>query len=134
MNNNWELLTVYYGRGSLSQEDYEKGIVDDFVIVAGKSRNEVTMEMDVIFKLIKPFGQNECIANEAIISQEELDIIKKELAEEEYIQPLMEAVQKHKKEYAYTVNALDTDVITVNMEHSEEPEIYSLKSFKDKFL
>ena len=130
----WELLTIYYGRGALSQDDFENGVVDDFVVISGKVRNEETMEMDVIFKLIKPFDKEECIANEAIIEQENLDIIKKELAKEDFMHYAMESVQKYKGKYSHTISALDTDTIALNTKDSEEPMFYTLKDFKEKFL
>ncbi len=131
---NWELITIYYGRGALSQDDYENGVVDDFVVVSGKVRNEETMDMDTIFKLIKPFDKKECIVNEAVIEQEALDIIKKELANEDFLHYSMESVQKYKGKYSYTISYSDTDTIMINTEHSLEPTLYSLKDFKEEFL
>ena len=132
--NNWELLTIYYGRGALSQEDYENNVMDDFVIVSGKVRNEEIMDMDTIFKLIKPFNKKECIVNEAVIEQEKLDIIKQELAKEDFLHYAMESVHKYKGKYSYTIDYLDTNTIMINTEHSEEPTVYNLKDFKENFL
>ena len=132
--NTWELLTIYYGRGALNHDDYESGIQDEFVVISGKVRNEETMDMDIIFKLIKPFNKKECIANEAIIEQEELDLIKKELAKEDFLHYSMESVQKHKGKYSHSISSLDTDTIIINTEHSAEPILYNLQDFKEKFL
>ena len=130
----WELLTIYYGRGALTQDDYENDTMDDFVIVSGKVKNKETMEMDIIFKLIKPFDKQECIANESAIEQEELDIIKQELSKEEFLHCSMQSVHKHKGQYAHSISASDTNTIIINSEHSVEPTLYSLKEFQEKFL
>ena len=132
--NSWELLTIYYGRGALSQDDYEIGVANDFVVIAGKVKNKETMDMDVIFKLIKPFDKKECIANEAVIEQEKLDIIKQELAKEDFLHYSMESVQKYKGKYSHSISCLDTDTIMINTADSPEPTLYSLKDFKEKFL
>lgn len=131
---NWELITIYYGRGAVSQDDYENGIVDDFVVISGKVRNEETMDMDIIFKLIKPFDKKECIINEAVIEQEQLNIIKQKLAKEDFLQYSIESVQKYKGQYSHTIDYLDTNTIMINTEHSAEPTLYSLKDFKEEFL